>query len=445
MNKTAVAMAADSVVTITAGRGRAKTYDTANKLFELVRGVPVGVMVFSNAEINGVPWETVIKAYREARAGLELDSLSDYAADFFDFLRSADNFVLTDESERVAFEQGAYLLLLEVFGLIREGLEACLTKAGNLVKARLHRLVDSSIGQVEALVAGLDDEDWGGLTADELSNRFRHNAVDLVDELFREFDLKPMQKRRLVEITLSHCRKKSRFGASSGVVFAGFGRRQPFPSLVSFEVRDRLCGYVRRIDQVNDAVDQYNPGVFHPFAQDAMASQWATGINYRTRYAIVDFWFKWLKDESRTALEQCARSAGPRLADATVEAIIDEQHDMLTSTLAAFLKAMNEHQEQEFLKPLTESIALLPKEELALVAESMVNLESLRQRTMVHELETVGGEIDLALISRGDGLVWLRRKHYFSLDLNPTWAIRNSAVSRAVGATFDPAATTGNP
>lgn len=445
MNKTAVAMAADSVVTITAGRGRAKTYDTANKLFELLRGVPVGVMVFSNAEINGVPWETVIKAYREARAGLELDSLNDYAADFFDFLRSAENFILTDESERVAFEQGAYLLLLEIFGLIKEGLEACLTKAGRLVRARLHRLVDSSIGKVEGFLDRLDDEVWGGLTADALSDRFRESAGDLVDELFREFELKPMQKRRLVAATLSHCLKRSPFTTASGVVFAGFGRRQPFPSLVSFEVRDRLCGRVRRIDQVEAAVDQFNPGFFHPFAQDAMASQWATGINARTRYAIVDFWSGWLEDKSRSALEQCARSAAPRLVDATVAAIIDEQHDMLSSTLAAFLQAMNEHQEREFLMPLTQSIALLPKEELALVAESMVNLESLRQRTMVHELETVGGEIDLALISRGDGLVWLRRKHYFSLDLNPTWAIRNSAVSRPVGATFVSAATTGDP
>jgi hypothetical protein len=33
--------------------------------------------------------------------------------------------------------------------------------------------------------------------------------------------------------------------------------------------------------------------------------------------------------------------------------------------------------------------------------------------------ETVGGPIDVAVISKGDGFVWIKRKHYFERDLNP--------------------------
>jgi hypothetical protein len=33
-------------------------------------------------------------------------------------------------------------------------------------------------------------------------------------------------------------------------------------------------------------------------------------------------------------------------------------------------------------------------------------------------VETVGGPIDVCVISRGDGLVWIKRKHYFSQELN---------------------------
>ena len=35
------------------------------------------------------------------------------------------------------------------------------------------------------------------------------------------------------------------------------------------------------------------------------------------------------------------------------------------------------------------------------------------------DAETVGGPIDVAVISKGDGFVWIKRKHYFKPELNP--------------------------
>ena len=35
------------------------------------------------------------------------------------------------------------------------------------------------------------------------------------------------------------------------------------------------------------------------------------------------------------------------------------------------------------------------------------------------ERETVGGPIDVAVISKGDGFIWIERKHYFRPELNP--------------------------
>ena len=34
------------------------------------------------------------------------------------------------------------------------------------------------------------------------------------------------------------------------------------------------------------------------------------------------------------------------------------------------------------------------------------------------EEETVGGPIDVAVISKGDGFIWIKRKHYFQRELN---------------------------
>ena len=59
----------------------------------------------------------------------------------------------------------------------------------------------------------------------------------------------------------------------------------------------------------------------------------------------------------------------------------------------------------------------LPKDELAHMAQSLISLTSL-QRRVSHDVETVGGAIDVAVISKGDGFVWIDRKHYFSADKN---------------------------
>jgi hypothetical protein len=60
---------------------------------------------------------------------------------------------------------------------------------------------------------------------------------------------------------------------------------------------------------------------------------------------------------------------------------------------------------------------MLPKDELAATAEALVSLTSVK-RKMSRGPETVGGPIDVAVISKGDGFIWISRKHYFQPDLN---------------------------
>ena len=73
--------------------------------------------------------------------------------------------------------------------------------------------------------------------------------------------------------------------------------------------------------------------------------------------------------------------------------------------------------QQVFVDPVVNTVENLPKRELAAMAESLVNITSFRQR-VTPDTETVGGPIDVAVISRGDGFVWIKRKHYFRPELN---------------------------
>ena len=83
-----------------------------------------------------------------------------------------------------------------------------------------------------------------------------------------------------------------------------------------------------------------------------------------------------------------------------------------------FRKGIDDHKQERHVAPIISAVAVLPKDELAAMAESLVNLTSFKRRVTL-ESETVSGPIDVAVISKGDGFVWIKRKHYFKPEFNP--------------------------
>jgi hypothetical protein len=90
LNKEAVALAADSAVTSILSGGH-KIFTSADKIFELSYSNPVGIMIYNNASIMGVPWDTVIKVYRKQLSEDKLDYLEDYFVSFITFLEKSRN------------------------------------------------------------------------------------------------------------------------------------------------------------------------------------------------------------------------------------------------------------------------------------------------------------------------------------------------------------------
>jgi hypothetical protein len=60
LNHEGIAMATDSAVTSSLG-DIDKISSSANKLFSLSNKHPVGIMVYGNSLLMGIPWETIIK------------------------------------------------------------------------------------------------------------------------------------------------------------------------------------------------------------------------------------------------------------------------------------------------------------------------------------------------------------------------------------------------
>ncbi|MBN1859580.1 hypothetical protein JW848_10335 [Candidatus Bipolaricaulota bacterium] len=85
MNRQAAALASDSAVTAYGSNGE-KVFTDVQKLFSLGTNHPVGVMQYSRADLCGVPWETIIKSFRNHLGRRQLDHLEDYSQSFFRYI-----------------------------------------------------------------------------------------------------------------------------------------------------------------------------------------------------------------------------------------------------------------------------------------------------------------------------------------------------------------------
>jgi hypothetical protein len=60
---------------------------------------------------------------------------------------------------------------------------------------------------------------------------------------------------------------------------------------------------------------------------------------------------------------------------------------------------------------------------MANLDETLINLQSLKEKVTKNS-ETVGGPVDVAIITKNEGLIWVKRKHFFDIELNSRFALR---------------------
>jgi hypothetical protein len=89
MNRRAAVLAADSAVTVeswSSGQKEERYFKGANKIFQLSNFQPVGLMIFDAADLHRVPWETIVKAFRDHLGDKKCGNLAGYAKEFFEYI-----------------------------------------------------------------------------------------------------------------------------------------------------------------------------------------------------------------------------------------------------------------------------------------------------------------------------------------------------------------------
>jgi hypothetical protein len=410
MNIQGIALAADSAVTINYPDGQ-KIYNSVNKLFTLSKYAPVGIMVYGVAELTNVPWETIIKVFREELGDKRFPHLSDYADHLFEYIKNHKGMFLEEYQERQLFNS-VFLQYMAILRVIDHEVDQTIRRKGKVSDSQIRNIVVSAVRECHAM--------W--TTADRLpdvpsdhSQRIRHkwrSRIEAVIELvFQDLSIGSTTRSRLIEIASLVFTADLFPDSVSGLVIAGFGEEDYLPSVVTFDIEGVLLDYVKMRKSGQSAISGKSSGVVIPFAQGEMVYLFMEGIDqgleHYVHHALDDF-----VDEMADDL---AASTGVVGRD---EKILRDQIGKAKENLAdQFFRRLATYRKENQVRPITSAVANLPKEELAVMAETLVSLTSFKRR-VTHDPETVGGPIDVAIISKGDGFIWIKRKHYFDPALN---------------------------
>lgn len=410
MNKSAAAMAADSAVTI--GNQHSHTiYQSVDKVFQLSPGMPVGIMIYNHAEIMNVPWETIITLYQRERKGKRFDTIEEYGEDFLAFIEKHKELFPRDHQDLEYFKTVAI-----IFGLIAEEFERELehfrTHSDENPSAHTTAIFEFILGEIHGayhhFFDGTPREDlecFPGNMGDSLRKRYAKQVQELIESLrdhlcadYPEITFSENTIELLKDIAVLAVTKNAFFEGYTGIVIAGFGAKDKFPSMISYHTGGIFEGRLKKALDRKAAVDANSGPVIMTFAQDKMIYTFMTGMDrdFRT-YLFIET----LKMTHQLVADVVASVPGlSREQKQELYERYSEEH--LSHALMAFFQAIDYYQQQVHTLPIFQAVHTLPRKELAETAASLVTLNSFQQKVM-QQPETVGGPVDVALISLAEG------------------------------------------
>ncbi len=410
LNRHAVAMAADSAVTV-GPTGSQKVYNSVNKLFMLSKYAPVGVMIYGSAHLTEMPWETCIKAFRRQLGTTRLPHLEDYWQQFLKFIQSASSMFPSGHQEQQV-KTAARSIFTSILSSLKRAVDER-TASGPVTVFQLRSLLRKAIdAEVDRWTNAQRLPGRTDAYGRRIASTWSAIIASAIDDIFNNLPMSTTTRRKLEQLPGIMFTRDRFPDSASGLVIAGFGEEDYFPSLVSFDIEGIVLQKLKYRQRTSHSVAIGDDACIAPFAQGEMVYLFMEGIDPNFRRLIDTAMNGFL-----TALPNAVASALP-LTPAR-QRITRRKLEVLSSKLAAdFGALLTKYAVDRHVTPVINSVAILPKEELAAMAESLVHLTSLKRRVTM-DAETVGGPIDVAVISKGDGFIWIKRKHYFDQVTNP--------------------------
>lgn len=419
MNLNAVALAADSAMTVSKwvnGKQEQRFFKGSNKIFQVSNHQPVGLMVFGNANLQSVPWELILKEFRSHIKNTSYPQLKGYAEALFEYIRGHPNFFPVAR-RKIVFMSELENTALALLHVMEQKLKLASAPGSDDEKRKvIDEYLDTELATAnkDALPplfpAGADDK---------ALNDHRQGIATQTDDLLawakragRLHADKTIDRDKFSELVVKILfRRYSKLLSSSGIVVAGFGEHDLYPGYHEFAVYGFVLDHFLYDDSGGTAASIGAPSVIKPFATTGMVETFMLGFSEEV-YTLVMTQFN-------TSVQALCEEVRKELGAGAIPNLDKHTSEAFKAYQAAWTKAVAD----AHFRPLQEVVASLPVDEMAELAETLVSLQSLKEK-VTSPTESVGGPVDVAVITRHEGLIWINRKHYFDPEKNPRYFMR---------------------
>ena len=267
----------------------------------------------------------------------------------------------------------------------------------NIKQSQINKIFNDTIVKYNEIHKNTPDEKLFKIDSKYI-DIFENEIIHIIEIVFEDYSILNSQNKKLINLLKNEIRKRIGYTSFySGIVIAGFGQDEIFPSIYYCNVHGKLGKCLLITNENKEQISIENSARIIPFVQSEMVSAFMEGIDPLFENEI---------EEQLTSLVD------------KLEVIVDKSYKKkLSIILNDFFMYIANLKKTIYIDPIMEIVDSLQKTELAEMAESLVNLTSFK-RHVSKESETVGGPIDVAVITKGDGFIWIKRKHYFNAKLN---------------------------
>ena len=344
--------------------------------------------------------------YRSQLGNKSFDHVVDYADDFLKYLDRyrIDNLVASDyDSVICGFLHSVYNV--EILGKLPNS------------DAALGIIDNKDIGQFTTLLAQINSASIASGKHPLLSHVLLADFIPIISDLCKVINSQVTQAggdysgiEILVQETFFELYTSNHllYRNKTGLAFIGYGEKEIYPTIHRIEVHDCILNKLVLNDIETVSVSNSITASIRPMAQTDVMMTYITGINPMFEKLIKELTFNTVNNVLDTIKTLAAKD--PTLASAI--GAVD-----LTPFMKQYSKDIDDIKLRDAISPLMNTVASMEKEDLAELAENLIYLTSLKRR-ITSDKESVGGPVDVAIISKGDGFIWLKRKHYFNPELN---------------------------
>ena len=395
MNKNGIAIAADSAVTI---GNKTKIYNTADKMYMLSKYAPVGILIYNNSSLMEIQLELILKQYRVKLGDKKFNTLGEYALDFLNFC--------VEFTKKYAGEKKEIDLInnqiLEQCNFIFQVAKSMANKelAKNTIKTdeELMKFINLKIQEIVDKKKIEIDNDFMN---DEYYNSIvlKLDTTNIINFLETQYNIKLQEdvKTKLINKLNELIRNKKNWNISNytGIAITGYGEEEIFPGCIQIESIGIINNNIVKIKEKKFYINFEQNSQIIPLAQTDVMNEFFVGVN----------------DEIDKLYN---RKINEKILTETNYEIKEKIKELRESIEIEKKEIVNDR-----VRNIHTSLSFLPRDEMIYMAEGMINLTSFKRRLVLdYYSETVGGPIDIAFISKGDGFIWIKRKKYFDKEMN---------------------------